>query len=279
MEKRKSRYVVFAELALELCKKTLPPYSHPKSPHFYTLPQLVACDLLMVYLRKTYRDMEEFLLAADSVVAALQLSQIPDYTTLYRASKYLKLGQLDKMYRTFLDQAKVKEEEMGIDATGFRPTQASVTYLSRKGQTLKKFYKGAYMVGISSQYILAASSSLGPGADNPLLPPLRRKAHRYARGSPCVVVGDQGFDGKDIRPGEVIPPQRHAGVIKRADRIEREELFSLARLEGLYGQRWKCETVNSVIKRKLGDEIHSHLPAHRLREPVLKGLVYNLHVR
>jgi hypothetical protein len=278
MENRKSIYVVFAELALELCEKTFPPYTHPKSPHYYTLPQLVACVLLMVYLRKTYRDMEEFLLAADRVVAALHLSQIPDHTTLYRASKHLKMRKLDQMYSTFLDQVKVKEEEMGIDSTGFRPTQASLTYLSRKGQTLKKFYKGGYVVGIVSQYILAASSSLGPSADSPLLAPLRHKSSRYARGSPYVLVGDRGFDSREVRLGEVIPPRRNAGGIQRVDRVEREELFCQARLDGLYGQRWKCETVNSVIKRKLGDEIRSKKASHRRREPVIKGLVYDLYL-
>ncbi len=30
------------------------------------------------------------------------------------------------------------------------------------------------------------------------------------------------------------------------------ELVIQARLDGLYGQRWKCETMHSVIKRKFG---------------------------
>jgi hypothetical protein len=55
-------------------------------------------------------------------------------------------------------------------------------------------------------------------------------------------------------------------------------LVSAARLDGFYGQRWKVETVNSVIKRKFGDEIRSRLVSRRYCEPIVKGLIYNIHV-
>jgi hypothetical protein len=53
--------------------------------------------------------------------------------------------------------------------------------------------------------------------------------------------------------------------------------FAAARLDGLYGQRWKTETVNSVIKRKFGDTIRSRSTRLQLREPIIKALVYNIH--
>lgn len=45
-----------------------------------------------------------------------------------------------------------------------------------------------------------------------------------------------------------------------------------ARLDGIYGQRWKRETVYSVIKRKLGDAIRSRSTRLRFREVFVKGL-------
>lgn len=57
-----------ARLAYQLAKETLPKYSHPKSKHRFTFQQLAACVLLMFYLHKTYRDMEEWLLATEQVV-------------------------------------------------------------------------------------------------------------------------------------------------------------------------------------------------------------------
>lgn len=278
MNPRKSRYVVFAELAYQLAQKTFPRYTHAKSPHHYTLPQLVACVLLMHYVRKTYRDMEEWLLATEKVCQALELETIPDHTTLYRAAKRLKMGKLEQMYRTLLDDLEVQEEHMAADTTGFRPTQASLHYLSRSGRLYRQYYKGGYLVGTHSQYILAATSGVGPAADSPYLAPLRRKGQRYARRRAYLLLADSGFDGKQVQEGDLIPPRRNSGGIQRADRVAREELVFQARLDGVYGQRWKCETVHSVIKRKFGDEIRARKPWHRYREPILKGLVYNLHV-
>ena len=45
----------------------------------------------------------------------------------------------------------------------------------------------------------------------------------------------------------------------------------------LFGQRWKTETVHSVIKRKFGGDIRSRLKHRQNREPLIKGVVYNLH--
>lgn len=278
MNERTSKYVVVAELAYRLAKKTFPQYSHAKSPHYYTLPQLVACVLLMYYVRKTYRDMEEWLLATDKVCQTLDLKTIPDHTTLYRTVKRLKISKLEQMYRILLDALDVDEDQIALDTTGFRPTQASLHYLSRSGIQYKQFYKGGYAVGVASQYILAAVSGIGPGADSPYLAPLRRKAKRYVHRHKYLLLADSGFDGKQVLPGELIPPRRNSGGIQRADRIERFELVSQARLDGLYGQRWKCETVNSVIKRKFGDEVRSRKKLHRHREPIIKGLIYNLHL-
>ena len=66
--------------------------------------------------------------------------------------------------------------------------------------------------------------------------------------------------------------------MKQRARIEREELVAAARLDGFLDQRWKVETVNSVIKRKFGDDIRSHKPSRRYCEPIVKGLIYNIHV-
>lgn len=45
-------------IAYRLTQQVLPRYSHPKSLHRFTFPQLAACALLMFYLDLSYRDME-----------------------------------------------------------------------------------------------------------------------------------------------------------------------------------------------------------------------------
>ncbi len=72
MKTRESRYVKVARIAYHLTQEVLPRYSHPKSPHHFTLPQLAACVLLMYYLDLSYRDMEEWLLASDQICQVLE---------------------------------------------------------------------------------------------------------------------------------------------------------------------------------------------------------------
>jgi hypothetical protein len=88
---RESQSVRIAKLAYHIAQQTLPTYAHPKSRHDYTFPQRVACVMLKIYLNYTYRDLEEWLLATDQVRQALQLSRVPDHTTLYRT--FAKLSQ------------------------------------------------------------------------------------------------------------------------------------------------------------------------------------------
>lgn len=282
MRTRESRYVTVARLAYQLAQQALPRYTHPKSPHRYNLPQRVACVLLKFYLDVSYRDAEEWLLASDQVQRVLELKQVPDYSTLIRTYGVLRQAEWDALRRTLLDGLGVQEEAISVDTTHFRLSQASAYFMTRSGRAYREWVKGGYAVGIESQLILGWRSGRGIGYDQPYLEPLRRQASRYGRhrpGKPAwVLLGDSGFDGKTPRPYDLIPlqPRRHAPVA--AARKARRDLVDAARLDGLYGQRWKSETVNSVIKRKFGETICSRSLRLQRREPLVKGLVYNLHV-
>ena len=47
--------LAFAKTALVTAEAELPPYSHPKSPHKFTQPQLFAILALRAFLRTDYR--------------------------------------------------------------------------------------------------------------------------------------------------------------------------------------------------------------------------------
>ena len=136
-------------------------------------------------------------------------------------------------------------------------------------------------VGTGSQFILAWRSGWGPGSDVAYLPGLRRDARRYGhyqgRRKAWVMMADSGFDGQSVRDDDLVPPVRRGGNLLHPERKARADLVSQARLDGLFGQRWKTETVNSVIKRKFGDTIRSRKRSLQRREPIIKGLVYNIH--
>jgi len=129
--------------------------------------------------------------------------------------------------------------------------------------------------------IIAWGSGWGPGSDAGYLKRLHREVGAFGRKQGrhrgWVMLADAGFDGRQVEAGDVIPPIRRAGRLVSRERQERAERVAQARLDGLYGQRWKVETVHSVIKRKFGEQIRSRLFWLRYREPIMKGLVYNLH--
>ena len=185
------------------------------------------------------------------------------------------------MKNRLLDEIGVDEENMAADSTGFSPGQASLYDLTRKGRLYPRWAKGVYAVGTLSQFILAWRSGWGPGSDVAYLPGLRRDARRYGRyrgrRKAWGMIADAGFDGQAVREDDLVPPVRRGGHLLHPERRARAALVSPARLEGLFGQRWKTETVNSVIKRKFGDIIRSRKRSLQRRETIVKGLVYNIH--
>jgi hypothetical protein len=280
-EQHESRYVTAAKIAYRQTKRALPKYSHEKSPHHYELPQLAASVLMMFYLDISYRDMEEWLLATDKVCQALELPRVPDHTTLQRTYKKLRNLDFEKMKNQILEEENIEEEVIASDSTGFTPGQASLYYQTRSGRTYEYWLKGAYAVGTRSQYILAWQSGFGPSNDVAHLKPLTRGCARYGthenRHRTWLMLADAGFDAQELHPLDIIPPIRRGGKLIDPERKVRADLVAAARLDGLYGQRWKTETVNSVIKRKFGDTIRSRSTRLQLREPIIKALVYNIH--
>ena len=280
--KRESRYTKVARIAYEVAQATLPRYSHAKSPHHFTLPQLAACVVLTYYLNRSYRDMEEWLVASDQVCEALDLERVPDHSTLSRTFKKLKQADWDRMLRALLRRMEVNEEAIAADSTSFRLNQASLHYYNRAGKAFTDWIKGAYAVGTRSLLILGWASSRGSIPDFGFRPRLQRQVARYGcyhgKRRMWWLLADKGFDSGVFHAADLIPPIRRYGKITDPERQARADRVSQARLDGLYGQRWKTETVHSVIKRKFGDTIRSRSLRLQLREPIVKGLVYNFHV-
>ena len=172
---------------------------------------------------------------------------------------------------------RLKEIAIGVDSTGFRTDQVSAYYSFRNGKPKKDWIKGAYAVDITTQLIPGTCASYGRYQDSVLLKSLRRQSRSYALRK-YALLADIGFDGRQIQLADIIPPVRRHGTLHAPERIARAELVAQARLDGLYGQPWKCETVHSVIKRKFGDTVRSRTTQLHFREVLVKGLIYNLHV-
>ena len=280
-EKRESKYVRFARLAYAAAQASMPRYAHPKSPQRFTQPQIVVCLLLTQYLNLSYRNTEEWLLASAEVREVLELTQVPDHSTISRMLKRLTLPRLEAMLAQVLTRLEGKEDMVAVDATGFRFTQASAYYTTRSGRKYRDWVKGVYAVGTASQMILAGASAHHVVHDTRFLVPLKARIARYGKQKhgkrDWTLLADAGFDTSTLTDRDFVPPIRRGGKLVDPERKARADLVSLARLDGLFGQRWKCETVHSVIKRLFGDVIRSRSWRLQRREPMLKALVYNLH--
>lgn len=281
-KKHESRYVQYARLAYQLTKMVLPCYRHRNSPHTYTQPQLVACVFLGFYVDRSYRDMEDWLLASEAICQVLELNEVPSYSTLCRTFQQLPMMQLRFLMRKLLRWLGVSESAMVVDSTGLMTRHASQHYLSRTGRMMSDYVKAFYVVGVESQYIVGWHYARGPGgADAQYLNQLRLAAHPYAVKQSgrreWVLLGDKGFEGSQTRADDLIAPRQGQHRVVRQDRLERLDLTSQARLDGFLGQRWKIETVISVMKRKSGDSLRSCTVRLHRHEVALKALVYNLH--
>ena len=281
-KKRESRYVQYARLAYGLTSKVLPHYRHPNSPHTYTQPQLVACVFLGFYLDRSYRDLEEWLLASETICQVLELEIVPSYSTLCRSFQQLPMAQLRILMRSLLRWLGVQESAMIVDSTGLMTSHASQHYLSRTGRVMSDYVKAFYVIGEESQLIVAWHYARGPGgADAQYLDQLRQSAHPYTRKQAgrreWILLADKGFEGAQTRPDDLIAPRQGQHRVVREDRRVRLDLTSQARLDGFLGHRWKIETVISVMKRKSGDTLRSLCVRLHRHEIVLKALVYNLH--
>lgn len=78
-----------ARQALEAGRKALPPYSHRFSPRKFTQSQLFAIAAVRKFLRLDYRGMEVRLGEWAELRQALELSEVPDYSTLCYAEERL----------------------------------------------------------------------------------------------------------------------------------------------------------------------------------------------
>ncbi len=273
---RESMYVRLARLAYGLAQQTVPRWSHPKSPHRYTFPQLVACVVLKTALGMTYRDFVEWLKATDRVCAVLELERIPHYSTLNRVMHRLRSRDLHRMLAVLHRHLRTQETGAAADSTGFREERASAYYQSRRGRRYRRWRKGVVLVGLTTMMVLAVRAGRGPGSRARFWRGLKRSGRRWVQDG-GVWLADAGFDGRAVAATDLVPPVRRGGAVMAPERQARRARVEAARRQGLYGQRWKSETAISVIKRKWGDAVTHRKGWHIHREILLRGLVYGLH--
>jgi hypothetical protein len=127
-------------MALELAQQVLPLYSHPKSPHQFTKPQLLACLIVKAYLRQSYRGFVELLALSDGLRQAWKLQRVPDHSTLQKFSQQAVHPEgIDRWLAQLLEWVQPAAETVAMDATGWESTPSSAYYQTRRGQRRKGY--------------------------------------------------------------------------------------------------------------------------------------------
>lgn len=262
--------------------QSVPMYTHKKSPHKYSFPQLLSCVLLKIYMKNiSYRDLEELLMSWGDVQEELGLRAVPDHSTLCRAQHRVTSRQIQRILEKIVEIVANKITRailFACDSTGFKEDVASFYYALRSKKRRKKWIKAVYLLETDTQLCVSQVITRGPSGDAGELGRLEGKSVLEL----VIEVMDRGFDGAgNFRfgiPFRVIPPIRRGGSIKGWKRIVEYVIYLVAKWIGIYGKRWICETMNSVIKRKFGDSIRERNERNKKRIVSLMAIVYNIHV-
>jgi hypothetical protein len=294
-------------VAHRLAKLCLPDYSSKFSRHDFTLPQLFACLVLREHQKKSYRGVVALLRDCPEWCAAIGLEKVPAHTTLCVAFGVLTNGQ---SLASMIDQVVewMRERRTLGDTIAIDSTLMDVSYRSRhyeqrcrhmadpdrktadkkRSKSAKRTPKLTVAVDSRSHIILSHKTRTGMGSDAPdFAPTLRAAVKRNPRAK--HVLADAGYDSHNNhriareelgvrsliktgagRPTTKAPTSHYRRLMKRQ--------LAGSQAGKPYGQRAQAETVNSMLKRNLGDHLRSRSTRRRKAEMSLRALVHNIMV-
>lgn len=314
MKSRTNQLQAFARLAIEVAGRVMPAHAHKFAPKTYTQPQLLACLLLKEHLRLDYRAAQDLLELSDGLRSALRLRQAPDHSTLWwfaqhKVTPELLQGALAECVR-LLDEraapndppssgissaaARKRAAQVALDSTGLflHHTSDYFAWRARRERGQRGWLKWAAALWTRPQMLLARLVRPAPAGDFADLVPLASAA----RGVRAFrqLVADGGYDSEanhrfccdELQVESLIPAHNRRGV--RAKTEHRRRMQRLLGVPGTpkrgtprarrdYAQRWKAETLMSVLKRKWGESLSARRPATQQLQALLRGVVYNLH--
>lgn len=281
--------VRFARLALEVGEAVLPQQRTKFSKRQFSQPQLLAVLCLMRYEDWTFREAEIRLSEHAELRAALRLSSVPDYTTLWRFLTRLREEDVARVLREIVRRMPGRwgsPATVAVDATGLAQGAVSTFFVRRMYHHTQQplpwrhWLKWLAVVDVDRQLILAQSARQAPWNDCANLPSLVAEAHRHTPVG-CVLA-DAEFDSErnhrfcreQLNADSVIPAKRGKKSWNiHGVRAQMRADFPRAR----YARRSLIETVFSVAKRKLSCRAPGKTVFTQVRQALLLGITYNLY--
>jgi hypothetical protein len=284
------------QVAYEAACRALPAHRHMFSPKKFTQPQLMACLVLKEFSHLDYRGLAAHLADHPDLRALIGLKAVPHYTTFQKAAQRLLAATPGRrvfdavLERAIEDRVRKRRVRLAaIDGTGMESRHVSRYFTKRQAdgkaggdRTYAHFPKVVFVVDCQSHMILSAVPGRGPASDLVQFGRAWSQAARRARID--VLLADADFDAEWLHVSvrsrgvrTIIPPTRGRPSDKPpAGRWRRVMRQRFARLKRRYGQRWQVETVNSMIKRRLGSALRARVEANQFREIILRAITHNV---
>jgi hypothetical protein len=283
------------QTAYDAARQVLPAHRHKFSPKKFTQPQLLACLVLKEFSRLDYRGLAQHLTDHSDLARLIGVEVIPHFTTFQKAAARLfQAAPARAMFDAVLERAlqqKVRKRRVplaAVDGTGLESRHVSRYDVKRRSKTgtgtqettYSKYPKVVLVTDCTTHLVLAAVPGRGPGSDLVQFKAALKQAVGRARIG--TLLADADFDGEWVHEHvrsygirTLIPPERGrpserlpAGKWRR--RMKRQ--FDKTK----YGQRWQTETVNSMIKRRLGSALRARSYWSQCREIILRVITHNV---
>ena len=276
-----------------VARAALPTYSHPSSPKKFTQHQLFACLALKAFLKTDYRGLMACLQDSHDWCMAIELADVPHYTTFQKAARRLLCASpVAELLNETVAQIMGRKHRVAlaaIDSTGLESRHTSRYFIHRRSrepnlyQTTQytRFPKLGLLVDCSNHAVLGYLTDQGPKPD------IRDLEPTLANTTPRVriewLTADAGYDSESnhrlcreehgIRT--LIPP-RHGRPTHKPASGRYRRLMQTRFDKKRYGQRWQVETVVSMMKRRLGSAVSGRSYWSRRRDLMLMVLTHNI---
>ena len=230
----------------------------------------VVLHYLRIHEETSYEGVIDRAAEMDRIRALLNFERwdFPSPSGLYRSFKRAPMS----VWRDLLSRSSKLLKRGGhttIDSTFFARRQASPHYLKRIGRSIDKL-KITFLVDTPDHAILDVHCSAKWPNDAKIGPKLT--ARNFDKMD--SLAADKGYDSKAFR--DKLRSEGVRPLIKHRLYNPEDHAHNARLSDELYNQRALSETVNSTIKRSIGENVRSRAWFRQFREIVLFASVHNV---
>jgi len=262
--------------SLILSEMGFPEYSSKKSKRTFSDHCKIGLLILKELMDVSYRDLSRRIWSMPGVMAAGTMKNVPDPSTLRKFAKRVQSDLLDEVIGETARMLCGPDVIAPMDATGMSMSNASKHYVKRLKKTgtvvktVKNYAKVTFLGDVRSKAVISCDVVISNTADVKRAIPVLEKA-KETEITIKNILADKGYDSEPLhREGRAIfgndvdiwiPVRIQEPKSKRsADKWQPGGSYRKVMYRSIdgspYSYRAIIETINSMIKRKMGDMVY-----------------------